>query len=436
LPGYPQGFFRLPELEATQRDLLLKLQNDLYKHPLKSPDHRDAILKHLQETYTKTYPDLEPGLLGKLFSDVTDDYLLLQSLLELQSDPAVNSVTVNSYDRVTLVRNGKVEGARFHFEGKNQVLRLIELLFAQGSHSLDYSEPVQEMRLQDGSRLTVLLPPVAVDGPSLVLKKPPAHTFSAGYLVKNNTLSSEVLQFLQACVAARMNIIISGLKASGKTTLLNALAAFIPQQERVITIEDPVELSFTHPHNLRLETKPGSTYGTGAVQQANLLGKAIRLSPDRLVVGEIKGDEVCQIIKALCSGQEGFLSTINAHHPYDTLNRLESLCLVAEPSSPVQSIREQLAAAIDLVVHVACLKNDVFRVTSVAEVSGIAGGNIVLSEIFKFTQTGTTAQGAPAGTLVPTGTRPLFNSRLETAGFLFGPEIYGSSLGDVLPRKH
>ncbi|HPC06662.1 MAG TPA: CpaF family protein, partial [Anaerolineaceae bacterium] len=137
-----------------------------------------------------------------------------------------------------------------------------------------------------------------------------------------------------------------------------------------------------------------------------------------------------------CSGQEGFLSTVNAHHPYDTLNRLESLWLVAEPSSPVQSIREQLAAAIDLVVYVACLKNDVFRVTSVAEVSGIAGGNIVLSEIFKFTQTGTTAQGSPAGTLVPTGTRPLFNSRLETAGFLFGPEIYGSSLGDVLPRKH
>lgn len=435
MPGYPQSFFRLPELEAKQRDLLLNLQQDLHKRPLKSPDRRDAILKHLHETQTNAYPDLEPMLREKLFSDVTDDYLLLNSFMELQSDPAVNSVTVNSYDRVTLVRNGKVEGNRFHFEGKNQVLRLIELLFAQSNRNLDYTEPVQEMRLQDGSRLTALLPPVAVDGPSLVLKKPPSHTYSAGYLVKNSTLSSPVLQFLQACVAARLNIIISGLKGSGKTTLLNALAAFIPQPERVITIEDPVELSFAHPHNLRLETKPGSTYGTGAVPLPNLLGKAIRLSPDRLVVGEIKGDEVCQVVKALCSGQEGFLSTVNAHHTYDTLNRLESFYLAEEPALPVQSVREQLAAAIDLIVHITCLKNDVFRVTSVAEVSGIAGENIVLSEIFKFDQTGRSPQGTPEGTLIPTGTRPLFNNRLETAGFLFGPEIYGSSLGDVLPRK-
>ncbi len=435
MPGYPQGFFRLPELEAKQHDLLLKLQKDLHTRSLKDPDRRDAVLKHLQDAYGKAYPDLEPSLRDKLFSDVADDYLLLESFEELLSDPAINSVSVNCFDRVTLVRNGKVEGTKFHFEGKNQVLRLIELIFAQGSRSLDYSEPVQEMRLQDGSRLTALLPPVAVEGPSLVLKKPPSHTFSTGYLVKNNTLSSSVLQFLQACMAARLNIIISGLKGSGKTTLLNALAAFIPHQERVITIEDPVELSFSHPHNLKLETKPGSTYGPGEVPLPNLLGKAIRLSPDRLVVGEIKGDEVCQIVRALCSGQEGFLSTVNAHHPYDTLNRLETLCLAGEPSLPLQSIREQLAAAIDLIVHIACLKNDIFRVTSVAEVSGIAGENIVLSEIFKFDQTGKTPQGVPEGTLIPSGIRPLFNNRLESAGFLFGPEIYGSSLGDVFPRK-
>ena len=435
MQGYPQDLFRLPEYEAKKRDLLLKIQKELNRRPLRGRVQRAEILKLLQETHASAFLDLEEPLREKLLSDVADDFLLLSTFQDLTADIRTNSVLVNSFDRVSLVRNGKVEKSGYQFEGKHQVLRLIELLFAQNNRNLDYSEPIQEIRLQDGSRLTAILPPVAVDGPSFILKRPPSHTFSAGYLVKNNTLSSSVLQFLQACVAARLNILISGLKGSGKTTLLNALAAFIPEQERIVSVEDQSELTISHPHILRLETKPGSAYGTGLVSQSNLAGKAIRLSPDRLIMGEIKGTETCQIVRALCSGQEGFLSTITAHHPYDAINRFESFCQVEEPLQQAFSLREQLATAVDLIVHIACLKNDVYRIVSVVEVSGMAGENIVLSEIFKFEQTGKTVLGIPAGTLLPTGTRPLFSSRLEAAGFLLGPEIYGTSLGDVFSRK-
>ncbi len=435
MQGYPQDLFRLPEFEAKKSDLLLKIQKEWGMRSSQGRLQRGEILKYLQETHASTYIDLDEPLREKLFSDVVDDFLLLSSFQGLASDLRTSAVLVNSYDRVSLVRNGKTEKSGFKFEGKQQVLRLIEILFAQSNRSLDYSEPLQEIRLQDGSQLTAILPPVAVDGPSLILKKPPSHTYSAGYLVKNNTLSSSVMHFLHACVAAHLNIFISGLKDSGKTTLLNALAAFIPEQERIISVEDQAELTISHPHILRLETRPGSAYGTGLVSQSNLVAKAIRLSPDRLIVGEIKGNEASQVMKALCSGQEGFLSTINAHNPYDTINRLESFCQLEEPNQPLISLREQLATAIDLIVQMNCLKNDMYRVISIAEVSGMAGENIVLSEIFKFQQTGKYFQGVPEGTLMPTGTRPLFNNRLEAAGFLFGPEIFGTSLGDVLSRK-
>lgn len=435
MPGNPHNLLRPSEIDEVKGYLVSNVHKDLKIRPSQVLDHQNEILNYLKKVYAASNLQLDEALRDKIFVEILDELISLGSFLALLENPRVSEVLINSYNRVSIIRNGKIEKASIRFEDKNKVLRLAELLFLQAGKTLDQSEPIMEARLPDGARLMVIFPPVAVDGPSIILKKQTQHTQSFENLIKSNVLTESVVQFLQACVSSGLNIIVSGAKDSGKTVLLGLLANFIPENERIIICEDLAEISLQHQHMLRMETKPVGASGRSVVTLKDLVYSALRMFPDRLIVGELHGPEVNLVLKSLSAGYEGFLATVNAHNPSDALKHLEAMCYLDEPELTLFAVREQIATAIDLVVHITCFRSGQFKVISVSEVSGMAGDNVVLSEIFKFEQTGTNEQGMVEGSLNPTGIRPLFSSRLESAGFMFGPEIYGSSIGDVFSRK-
>jgi pilus assembly protein CpaF len=339
----------------------------------------------------------------------------LGPLEPLLRDPTVTEVMVNAWDRVYFERSGIIYRADTSFRDDAHVLNIIDKILRPVSRRLDDSSPMVDARLPDGSRVNAVIPPLAVHGPSLTIRKFSRDLLAADDLVRLGTLGRATLDFLSACVRARANILVSGGTGTGKTTLLNLLSAFIPAHERIVTIEDPAELQIKHEDWVSLETRPPNIEGKGQVVQRDLVKNALRMRPDRIIVGECRGGEAFDMLQAMNTGHDGSLSTIHANSPRDALSRIENMVLMAV-ELPIGAIREQIASGINLLVHLSRLQDGSRRVTHVTEIVGMQSGVISMHDIFEFQGRGVDAQGQIVGHLQPTGLRPHFLDRLAQYG--------------------
>ena len=344
----------------------------------------------------------------------------------LLGDPEISEVMVNGHQLTFVERNGELYETDLQFESEAHLLRLIDRILAPLGRRVDFDNPTADARLPDGSRVNVAIRPVAVDGPVVTIRKFRQARMGIDDLISFGTLTPYMAKFLEACVVSRMNILISGNTSSGKSTMLNILSTFIPNNERIITIEDAVELQMKQRHVVRMETKLPNVDGVGAVSVRDLVRNALRMRPDRLVVGEVRGGEALDMLQAMNTGHSGSLTTLHANSPRDAIARLETMSLMSGLDLPVAALRKQIASAIQLIVHMSRLADGTRKATQITEVVGNVEGDVVTqTDIYKFVQTTTGADGKINGELKPTGIRPMFNARLEVAGYKLGAEYFG-----------
>ena len=372
-----------------------------------------------------------------VFQDVLNDMLGYGPIQPLLDDPDVSEVMVNGPKKVYVEKKGQLTRTNVTFDDDAHVLRIIDRIILPLGRRVDPDSPTVDARLPDGSRVNAVVQPVAIDGPSITIRKFRKDKLQISQLVEYGSLTQNMADFLRACVMARLNIVISGGTGSGKTTLLNVLSGFNPENERILTIEDAAELQLQQDHVLRLETKPANVDGGGATTIRDLVRNALRMRPDRIVVGECRGGEALDMLQAMNTGHDGSLTTLHANSPRDALSRLETLVLMAGMDLPIKVVRQQISSAVDLIVQQTRLKDGSRKVTGITEVAGMEGDTIVLTDVFKFEQTGIGEGGKVLGELKATGIRPMFSSRLETAGYKLGAEIFGTSIADRLSsRQH
>ena len=341
---------------------------------------------------------------------VIADILGYGPLEPLLQDGTITEVMVNGSQDVYIERAGIIEKTNVTFENDGHLMRIIDRIVSPIGRRVDESSPMVDARLPNGYRVNATIPPLALDGPLLTIRKFATTPYTAQDLIANGTLTPQIVGFMKACVEARVNLVISGGTGSGKTTLLNVVSAFVPSRERIITIEDTAELQMKQEHVLRLEKRPPNVEGKGEVTIRSLVINALRMRPDRIIVGEARGGEALDMLQAMNTGHDGSMTTIHSNSPRDTLRRIETMVLMAGLELPLKAIREQVASAIDLVIHMERLRDGTRKVVQVAEVQGMEGDNIVMQDIFVFEQTGI-QNGRVIGQLKPTGIRPRFSEK-------------------------
>ncbi|HWQ47012.1 MAG TPA: CpaF family protein [Longilinea sp.] len=398
-------------------------------------DRQRIVSQSLEKAFQSLNLHVPDAIREQVFHDVLDELLGYGVLTELLNDPEVSEIMVNGPEKIYIERRGKITKTTINLENNDQVLRLIDRIILPLGRRIDSDSPTVDARLPDGSRVNAVIPPVAIDGPTITIRKFQKDKLSIQQLIDYGSLTPFMAEFLQGCVVAKLNIIISGGTGSGKTTLLNALSSYIPTDERVVTIEDAAELKLQQDHVVRLESKPANSEGKNAVTIRDLVRNALRMRPDRIVIGEVRGGEALDMLQAMNTGHDGSLTTLHANSPRDSISRLETMCMMAGMELPLKVIREQIASAIDLVVVQARLRDGTRRITNITEVSGMEGDTVTMSDIFKFAQTGVSKDGKVIGDMKPTGIRPLFFSRLEAAGLHLGPEIFGANIGEMVNRR-
>ena len=339
-------------------------------------------------------------------------------------DDSITEIMVNGPKQVYVERGGKLHETRVTFQDDEHVIRIIQRIIAPLGRRIDESSPMVDARLPDGSRVNAVIPPLSIDGPTLNIRRFARIPFTVQDLILFGTVTPELMQFLEACVKARLNIIISGGTGTGKTTMLNVVSGYLPADERIVTIEDAAELQLRQRHVVRLESRPPNIEGKGQVTIRQLVINALRMRPDRMIVGEARGGEALDMLQAMNTGHDGSMTTIHSSNPRDTIRRIETMVLMAGMDLPLRAIREQLASAIDLIVHLQRMSDGVRRVVQVTEVQGMEGDTVVMQDIFTFQQTGV-ENGRVVGRLLPTGIRPGFMRKLETAGIQLPAEIFG-----------
>jgi pilus assembly protein CpaF len=360
--------------------------------------------------------------------DVLNELFGLGPLEAILRDPDVSDILVNGYNKIYVEKNGRLEPVDAVFKDDRHLMRIIERIVSTVGRRIDESSPMVDARLLDGSRVNAIIPPLAIDGPSLSIRRFRTDKVGAQDLVKYTSLTQPMLDFLKAAVAARLNIIISGGTGAGKTTLLNVLSGFIPDHERVITIEDAAELMLRQRHVVRLETRPANIEGKGAVKQRHLVINALRMRPDRIVVGEVRGEEAVDMLQAMNTGHDGSLTTVHANSPRDALYRLDTMVAMADLNLPDKAIRQQVASAIQFIVQVTRLSDGTRRVTNITEITGMEGEVITAQDIFLFDKTGVNPQGKVQGRFRATGIRPKTSDKMAAAGFPLPPEMFEHSL--------
>jgi pilus assembly protein CpaF len=340
---------------------------------------------------------------------------------------------VNGPKQVWVERNGKLEKTTIQFDDDDHVMRIIDRIVSPLGRRIDESSPMVDARLPDGSRINAVIPPISLVGPCLTIRKFSRDPLTVDDLIRFGTMTPEIAQFLEACVQARLNIVVSGGTGSGKTTLLNVLSSFIPGDERIVTIENAAELQLRQEHVVTLESRPPNIEGKGEVTIRDLVINALRMRPDRIVVGECRGGEALDMLQAMNTGHDGSMTTVHSNSPRDTLHRLETMVLMAGMDLPVRAIREQIASALDLIVHMARLKDGSRKIVAITEVQGMEGDVIVLQDIFVFEQTGY-ENGKVLGRIKPTGVRPKFVEKFEVANIYLPPQIFGVTYTRALGR--
>lgn len=412
------------------QELLHALGPRLYDLNLAPAQLEASVREKLNEVVANDPAALPPSQRQRVVGDIMDDILGYGPISALLKDPTVTEVMANGADSIYVERDGKIERTDVQFMDDAQLRRTIEKIVGRVGRRIDESQPYVDARLPDGSRVNAVIPPVSIDGPALTIRKFSREPFQASDLVSMGTMTNGVATFLEACVNGRINILVSGGTGAGKTTTLNVLSSFIPEAERIITIEDAAELRLQKPHIVRMEYRPPNIEGTGEVTIRNLVRNALRMRPDRIVVGEVRGGESLDMLQAMNTGHDGSISTIHANGPRDALARLETMVLLAGVELPVKAIREQVASAIQVILHQSRLRDGTRRITHVTEVVGMEGQTITLQDLFLFDLgMGFDEGGRSMGHLKPTGLRPTFSDHLADLGVqldpaMFTPEIF------------
>jgi pilus assembly protein CpaF len=421
-----------PDYSKLREYLITSVQRDL--EALKPPpeQRQQAILNSLKDALLRAKLSLPDSTRERLMRSILDDITGYGPIQPLLDDPDVTEVMVNGPRKVYVEKKGQLIKTNIVFDNNAHLLQVIERIVLPLGRHVDADTPMVDARLPDGSRVNAIIQPCAIDGPSLTIRKFRKEKLSVQQLIEFGSLTAGMAEFLRACVIGRLNILISGGTGSGKTTLLNILSSFIPENERIVTIEDAAELQLQQEHVVRLETKVPNVDGKNAVTIRDLVRNSLRMRPDRIVIGECRGAEALDMLQAMNTGHDGSLTTIHANSPRDAISRLETLVMMAGLELPIKIVRQQISSAIDVIVQQSRLKDGMRKVTAVTEVAGMEGDIVVLTDIFKFEQTGIDAEGKVLGQLKPTGIRPLFERRLEAAGFKLGPEVFGANIAEML----
>ena len=359
-----------------------------------------------------------------ILSDIIDEVFGLGPLEPLLRDTSVSDILVNTYRHVYVERSGKLERLPTTFQDDKHLMRVIDRIVSGVGRRVDDSSPMVDARLPDGSRVNAIIPPLAVDGPLLSIRRFPAERLKAEDLVALRAMTRPMLEFLEHCVRARLNAIISGGTGAGKTTLLNVLSGFISERERIVTIEDAAELQLHQEHVARLETRPPNVEGKGAIRQRQLVINSLRMRPDRIVVGEVRGEEALDMLQAMNTGHDGSLTTVHANTPRDALTRIETMISMGAMNLPERAMRHQISSAIQIVIQQTRMSDGTRKVTSISEITGMEGDVITMQEIFTFEKLGITQEGKVIGRFRATGVRPKVCERLKASGVHLPPDMF------------
>jgi len=412
------------DLLKFKRYLIENVGRSMEGEELQLGDRAEFMKQRLGEVYIQTKVNLPEDIRKQIFDNILDELTGFGPIQPLLEDPDVSEVMVNGPKKVYIEKGGQLTKTPITFDDDDHVLRIIDRIILPLGRRVDADSPTVDARLPDGSRVNAVIRPVSIDGPCITIRKFRKDKLTVQQLVDYGSLTNHMAEFIRACVIARLNIVISGGTGSGKTTLLNVLSGFIPENERIVTIEDAAELQLQQDHILRMETKVASVDGTGAVTIRDLVRNSLRMRPDRIVVGECRGGEALDMLQAMNTGHDGSLTTLHANTPRDALSRLETMVLMSGMDLPLKVVRQQISSAVDLIIQQTRLKDGSRKVTAITEVVGMEGEIVVLTDIFKFEQTGIGQNGKILGELKPTGIRPIFGPRLEAAGFKLGAEIF------------
>ena len=400
---------------AIHRKLIQKLNLDKLSE-IKREDVRREVSQLLESLVVGESAPMNLQERERLSQEVLDEVFGLGPLEPLLADPTVSDILVNTYKRIYIERRGILEVTPVQFRDDAHLMSIIDRIVSAIGRRVDESSPMVDARLADGSRVNAIIPPLSVDGPCLSIRRFGHDRLMADDLLQNKTLTPPMLELLQGCVKARLNVLISGGTGAGKTTFLNALSSYISNRERIVTIEDAAELQLHQEHVVRLETRPPNIEGKGAVAQRQLVINCLRMRPDRIIVGEVRGEEALDMLQAMNTGHDGSLTTIHANAPRDALSRLETMVAMSNLNLPDSAIRRQIASAIDLVIQVSRMSDGTRKVVSIAEITGMEGDIVTMQDIFIFRKRGIRENGEVIGEFTPTGIRPKFSERLAVTG--------------------
>src|SRR5512147_859849 len=411
-------------------DLKTRVQNKLLSELDPSMDitRTDEVRRTIQVLYDQVLAE-ENIILSRpekvrLFEQIAAEILGFGPLQPLLEDESVTEIMVNGAKNIYIERNGKIHRVPMTFESDDHVMRIIDRIVAPLGRRIDESSPYVDARLADGSRVNAVIPPISLVGPVLTIRKFARNPITLEQMIQFGSITQEAVQFLKACVESRLNIVISGGTGSGKTTFLNVLSGFIPADERIITIENAAELQLRQEHVVTLESRPPNIEGRGEITIRNLVVNALRMRPERIIVGEIRDEAALDMLQAMNTGHDGSMTTAHSNSPRDTLSRIETMTMMAGMELPVRAIREQVSSAIDMIVHQERMRDGTRKVTHITEVSGMEGEVITMTDIFVFEQTGI-ENGQIVGRLRPTGLRPKFMDKIEATGINLPPSIFG-----------
>ena len=412
------------------RDVKFRIQNRVIQDldPKLDLSNQVEVRRQIEDIFGKVIDEEGLALTRaervRMLEQITDEIIGLGPLEPLLRDESISEVMVNGPRQVYIERSGRLELTNVVFQNDDHVMRIIDRIIAPIGRRVDESSPMVDARLTDGSRVNAIIPPLSLVGPVITIRKFSASPFTTDDLVRFGTATPDMFEFLRACVEARLNVFVSGGTGSGKTTTLNVLSSFIPNDERIVTIEDAAELQLRQEHVVTLESRPPNIEGKGAIPIRELVRNSLRMRPDRVIVGECRSGEALDMLQAMNTGHDGSMSTGHANSPRDMLSRLETMVLMAGVDLPVRAIREQIASAVDLIVHQSRLKDGTRRITHITEVQGMEGDVIVMQDVFVFEQTGV-EEGKILGRLKPTGIRPKFVEKFEVMGIHLPANLFG-----------
>jgi len=429
MPEVPLTFTDYREMKAKIHSQILQEIDLESLNKLQEKIARTRVGDAIRELLHRDRTPLALSERERMVNEIVDELFGLGPIEPLLADAAVSDILVNGPDRIYIERGGVLEKTDLFFNDSNHLMRIIDRIVSRVGRRVDESSPMVDARLPDGSRVNAVIPPLALDGPSLSIRRFGGHKMSVQGYVDNGTLTKQMIDLLADCVKGKLNVMVSGGTGAGKTTLLNILSSFIPDNERVVTIEDAAELRLKQHHVVRLETRPPNIEGKGAIRQRHLVINALRMRPDRIIVGEVRGEEAVDMLQAMNTGHEGSLTTIHANSPRDALSRLETMIAMAELNLPERAVRQQIASAINLIVQVSRLPDGSRRVTNISEVTGMEGPVITTQDLFVFDRAGYDEKNRVRGSFRPVGIRPKFTEKLESYGIRFDLDMFFRDAG-------